>query len=51
MQHLYPQTVVSARYHNKNSTQPVGLVLIGYYTVLCTIWKYIVRVSIVLRGK
>ena len=27
------------------------IIKIGYYTVLCTIWKYIVRVSIVLKTR
>jgi hypothetical protein len=27
------------------------MILIGYYTVLCTIWKDIVRVGIVLKTR
>jgi len=29
----------------------VCIILIGYYTVLCTIWKDIVRVGIVLKTR
>jgi hypothetical protein len=28
-----------------------GIIIIGYYTVLCTIWRYIVRVCIVLKTR
>ena len=34
-----------------HTNNPHHTLLIGYYTVLCTIWKDIVRVSIVLKTR
>ena len=33
----------------QSDTNKLHYILISYYTVLCTIWKYIVRVCIVLK--
>ena len=39
------------QYQTSLSLVWLGLILICYYTVVCTIWKYIVRVCIVLKTR